>query len=117
MLKEPSCHLGYTEDDLTEILGDREPEFSNWMTGQTAAICSGRRYHHDRKHDNGCRNLSPWMLRQGYQNHSGTDDFDWYCGYTGTGYYEDDDCAGNPHGMIVYRHDLERFLAGLPVID
>lgn len=31
--------------------------------------------------------------------------------------YEPDECAATPHGIVVYRWDVERFLAGLPVID
>lgn len=31
--------------------------------------------------------------------------------------YEPDECAASPHGVVVYRSDVERFLAGLPVID
>lgn len=31
--------------------------------------------------------------------------------------YKATECAGNPHGVVVYGHDLERFLRGLPVID
>ena len=29
--------------------------------------------------------------------------------------YVSDDCG--PHGMVMYRHDVERFILGLPVID
>jgi hypothetical protein len=31
--------------------------------------------------------------------------------------YEPTECSGRPHGVVVYPWDLERFLAGLPVID
>ena len=30
---------------------------------------------------------------------------------------EDPERCPQPHGSIVYRHDLERYLAGLPVVD
>jgi hypothetical protein len=31
--------------------------------------------------------------------------------------YEPSACAGNAHGTVVYRHDLERFLQGLEPLD
>lgn len=31
--------------------------------------------------------------------------------------HEDDECAEHPHGLVVYRSDVERYLAGLPVVD
>lgn len=74
------CELGYTEDEIEDLMGDRLKEFERWMYGQTMAICGGRKYNHD------------------------------------TRKYEEA-CGGNPHGVIVYRWDADRFLAGLPVID
>lgn len=117
MIKNPSCPQGYTDDDITEILGSRKPAFSRWMFGQTAGICTGKSYHHNRKHDYNCRDLSSYLISKGYKPHADNDDFDWFCGYTGDGSYEDTECAGNPHGPVVYRTDLNRFLAGLPVTD
>lgn len=31
--------------------------------------------------------------------------------------YENSPCVDNPHGVVVYRGDLRRFLEGRPVID
>jgi hypothetical protein len=31
--------------------------------------------------------------------------------------YRDSACVDNPHGIVVYRWDLERYLRRLPVID
>lgn len=31
--------------------------------------------------------------------------------------YEPNGCAASPHGVVVYRHDLERFLRNLPIVD
>jgi len=31
--------------------------------------------------------------------------------------YVENACANDPHGAVVYTHDLRRFVAGLPVID
>lgn len=31
--------------------------------------------------------------------------------------YEPTECADSPHGVVAYSWDVERFLAGLPVID
>ena len=45
----PSCELGYTDDDLAQILGQRFSEFKHWMRGQTIAVCEGRRYDHGRQ--------------------------------------------------------------------
>lgn len=41
-----TCELGYTHDQLETILGDRLPEFSKWMYGQTREICDGRRWNY-----------------------------------------------------------------------
>lgn len=39
----PACPLGYTDEQLRELLGCRYPEFERWMVGQTRGICEGRR--------------------------------------------------------------------------
>jgi len=41
--------MGYTVDDLENILGDRFDEFTKWMYGQTMSVCEGRLYNHDKK--------------------------------------------------------------------
>jgi hypothetical protein len=43
-LPAPDCRLGYTRDQLHQILGARYDEFTQWMQGQTIAICEGREY-------------------------------------------------------------------------
>ena len=50
-LPEPTCRLGYTEDDLRVIFPDESTrkEFFVWMYGQTFASCDGREYDHDRR--------------------------------------------------------------------
>ncbi len=55
-LPVPACELGYTQEQLVEILGDRLPEFNKWMVGQTAGICDGRSYDHEKQQYNetGC---------------------------------------------------------------
>lgn len=89
---EPKCSLGYTHDQIAALTGDREQEFWHWMRGQTVAVCGAepqRRWVHD---------------------------------FDGAGKSELVE-VGPPlcdvaHGApIVYRWDLERFLAGLSVID
>ena len=40
---KPECVLGYTVNQLEEILGDRIDEFGQWMRGQTMALCEGQR--------------------------------------------------------------------------
>lgn len=76
-LPKPHCQLGYTEDQIKEIVIDLNG-FYRWMEGQTMAVCDGRLYDHEKR-----------------------------CYVEGCG----------PHGIIVYPHDLERYLQGLPVID
>ncbi len=46
-LPAPSCKLGYTAEDLLNVLGTRLNEFYMWMGGQTFSSCDGRRYNHE----------------------------------------------------------------------
>jgi hypothetical protein len=46
-LPAPTCRLGYPDDKLKEILGDRYTDFMKWMRGQTFALCDGRSYNHE----------------------------------------------------------------------
>lgn len=49
------CRLGYTSEQVAELMGDRLDEFYEWMVGQTQAICEGRKYNHDtRKYEEAC---------------------------------------------------------------
>lgn len=48
-LEDPECELGYTEEQLERILGDRYQEFNFWMSGQTMSICDGRAYNYNLK--------------------------------------------------------------------
>jgi hypothetical protein len=43
-LPGPNCEIGYSEDLLEEVLGERYPEFKKWMVGQTGGICDGSRF-------------------------------------------------------------------------
>ena len=43
-LPEPGCRLGYTHDQIVDIMGDQLEDFYEWMYGQTGAICEGRQY-------------------------------------------------------------------------
>lgn len=93
-LPEPSCIFGYTYDDIDEILGPRVKDFWKWMTGQTMMLCNGKSYDHDRHEyfTTLCSGMFP-----------------------GVPVSDTESLAG--HGGIVYPWDLERFLAGLPVVD
>lgn len=31
--------------------------------------------------------------------------------------YEPNECADNPHGPVIYKWDVERYVRGLPIID
>lgn len=55
-IEQPECALGYTDEQLKRILGDRLPEFMQWMAGQTVSLCDGRAYDHSRKEyvETGC---------------------------------------------------------------
>lgn len=93
-LPEPECPLGYPESQLQKILGKAAlfNIFCNWMRGQTMGLCDGLRWNPDADwYDQN------WTPRRG-------------C-------YEPSDCYDSPHGGVVYRSDLERWMAGLPVVD
>lgn len=45
----PECEGGFTERQVTEIMGDRIEEFWRWMSGQTMMLCEGRSYNHERR--------------------------------------------------------------------
>lgn len=78
-LSEPECSYGYPWTQLErEVDAETVERLSDWMSGQTMAICDGRRYNDD------SREYEP---------------------------------TGHAHGLVVYRWDVERFLAGLPVVD
>lgn len=49
VLPDPLCELGYTIDQVKEVLKDRYPEFERWMQHQTVALCDGREYDHKTK--------------------------------------------------------------------
>lgn len=46
-LVAPECKDGYTDEQITRIMGARLYEFQQWMHGQTGAICEGREYNHE----------------------------------------------------------------------
>lgn len=48
-MEKPNCHLGYTYEQLQDILGSRLDEFSHWMVGQTMSICEGQQYNYEKK--------------------------------------------------------------------
>lgn len=88
----PKCHLGYTPDQITALTGDREEEFWHWMRGQTMAVCNAepqRKWVEDETHDGGMKliTVGPPL------------------------------CSVAHGAPIVYRWDLERFLANLPITD
>lgn len=66
----PECELGYTDEQLHRILGDRFREFNFWMSGQTRAMCDGRRYSYEKNEyeSTGCGPhggiVYPWDLIQ-----------------------------------------------------
>lgn len=103
-METTQCPQGVTQDELDEILGDRVGSFFQWMTGQTMSLCDGRTYIHNRAHNDFC-------------GHQDGEDYTWKCDYPGGGHHEDTECAGQPHGVVVYRSDLERFMKGLPIYD
>lgn len=46
-MDSPQCELGYPVSQLETLLGDRMTELNDWMYGQTAAICEGRKYNYE----------------------------------------------------------------------
>jgi hypothetical protein len=111
-----SCPQGLTESDLEEVIGPDLSDFNHWMRGQTMSVCDGQRYHHNRVHTEECGKDSMPGTRWSEKAHAEGDPFTWRCGYDG-GYYEPSECAGTPHGIVVYPSDVERYLCGYPVID
>jgi hypothetical protein len=106
-LPEPSCPRGYTGRDLETVFGEEGLQaFREFMAFQTAGFCDGRTYHHNRAHGGFCR----LPASEGGAGHHDGDGFGWQCDYTGTGYYEDTECAGAPHGVVTYRHDVLRWV-------
>lgn len=106
-LPEPSCPLGYTRTDLEKLFSESELEgFYKFMSGQTVSLCDGRRYHYNRAHGDWCRT----PVSEGGSGHQDGDEFDWRCDYTGSGYYEDTECAGSPHGIVTYYYDVQRWV-------
>lgn len=93
-IPESSCPDGYTQEDITRILGDREDEFWQWMAGQTMMLCDGREYDH--KHRRYVATECSGM-------------------YPGT--WLTNDAAPGGHGIVVYSHDFKRFIKGLPIVD
>lgn len=43
-LMDPECNMGYTEEQVTRIMGARLYDFRRWMHGQTGAICDGKQW-------------------------------------------------------------------------
>jgi hypothetical protein len=114
---DQSCPQGLTRTDLKRLFGGFLPEFDFWMRGQTQSVCNGMTYHHNREHTPECKQRfrpgTKWFEPEHYEG----DEFTWRCGYTGTGYYEPTVCVDNPHGVVAYSWDVQRFIFGLPVID
>lgn len=46
-LMDPECTMGYTEEQVTRIMGARLYDFRRWMEGQTEAICDGREWNYE----------------------------------------------------------------------
>lgn len=88
---EPECRGGYTYHQVQEIMGEREDEFLRWMAGQTMMICNQEPQRKWVKDED-----APGGMRLEEIGPSLCD---------------------RPHGMVVYPHDVKRFLAGGPIID
>jgi hypothetical protein len=69
-LPAPDCRLGYTDSQVSAIVGAHLKEFNFWMAGQTMSICEGRRYNFDREkyEPDGCGPhgvvIYPWDLER-----------------------------------------------------
>jgi hypothetical protein len=46
-LPQPDCEFGYTLDQVKTLVGDKLPEFYEWMDGQTVARCDLREFDHE----------------------------------------------------------------------
>lgn len=113
-----SCPHGLTADDLAKLMTPAQlSRFSYWMRGQTVMLCEGRAYHYNRGPCFEEGPERPTGRRIPCPPHELYSDHTWLCDYPGGGEYVPDACAGNPHGMVTYAGDVERFLLGLPIID
>lgn len=70
-LPTPDCASGFTISQIDTILGARRSEFTAWMSGQTQALCEGRRYNHETKeYEEACDGIAhgpvvyPWDLKR-----------------------------------------------------
>jgi hypothetical protein len=43
VLRERSCLIGLTKQELAALMTDRLPEFWQWMLGQTMGVCEGEK--------------------------------------------------------------------------
>lgn len=43
----PACYLGYTENQVREMMGSRFDRFLHWMRGQTVALCELHAFNHE----------------------------------------------------------------------
>ena len=48
-LLPPACPLGYTREQVEQVVAERWDEFVQWSRGMTCAICEGRRYDYDKR--------------------------------------------------------------------
>lgn len=92
MLPEPQCRRGYPWSQIDTFLDvGRVAELMDWMHGQTMTLCQmdpQREWIDDEEAPGGMR-----LIDVGPP------------------------LCDRPHGPVVYRWDLERFLAGGPIID
>lgn len=88
---EPECRGGYTREQIMEIVGDRVDDFWHWMRGQTMMICNQdpqRKWVDDSEAPGGMRIVDIGPS-----------------------------LCDQPHGVVVYPWDLQRYLDGRPIID
>lgn len=71
----PDCEVGFTQPQLADIFGAALPDFEKWMSGQTRAICEGRKFNHDtREYETSCRGVHhgvvtyPWDVQRYIRN-------------------------------------------------
>jgi hypothetical protein len=99
----PTCPRGWTREDLTWLFSPGAlADFSQWMAGQTCAVCDGQSGKWIMALSDECDHeptQEPWALDPPCFR-------DKYMGFEKS----DSPCKGDVHGVVVYEHDVFRYL-------
>jgi hypothetical protein len=109
--------MGLTANDLDILFPDvvQRAQFGNWLYGQTGGVCDGVIYRHERGPCFDPDPADPYNHDKAIPvpHHDRDEDHNIHCGYPGGGESLPSECDGNVHGYVVYRYDVDRYLASL----